>query len=74
MAGLLTGQDLAKQLSGLELGAELLLGDHMLKSGEQVFLDDMTVAQLSGTLQVPITIVKSDGKAFVEAVVGGSKA
>ena len=46
----------------------------MLKSGEQVFLDDMTVAQLSGTLQVPITIVKSDGKAFVEAVVGGSEA
>ena len=74
VAGLLTGQDLAKQLSGLDLGAELLLGDHMLKSGEQVFLDDMTVAQLSGTLQVPITIVKSDGKAFVEAVVGGSKA
>ncbi len=50
------------------------MADHMLKSGEQVFLDDMTVDELSGALQVPITIVKSDGKAFVDAVVGGSKA
>ena len=45
--------------------------EHMLRSGERVFLDDMTVEELSGALQVPITIVKSDGKAFLEAVLGG---
>ncbi len=74
VAGLLTGQDLQEQLSGRELGEELLLTEHMMKSGEQVFLDDMTVEELSGALQVPVTIVKSDGKAFVEAVLGGSRA
>lgn len=70
VAGLLTGQDLAAQLSGQDLGEGLLLSEHLLRSGEDVFLDDMTVAELEGTLQVPVTIVKSDGKALVEAVIG----
>lgn len=67
VAGLLTGQDLKKQLADLNLGEELLLTEHMMKSGEQVFLDDVTVEELSGALQVPITIVKSDGKSFLDA-------
>jgi len=70
VAGLLTGQDLKEQLTGQELGTELLLTEHMLRDGEEVFLDDMSVSELSGALQVPITIVKSDGKAFLEAVLG----
>ena len=73
VAGLLTGQDLREQLAGRELFEELLLTEHMFKSGEQVFLDDMTREELSGALQVPITIVKSDGKAFLEAVLGRGK-
>ena len=73
VAGLLTGQDLKKQLTDLNLGEELLLTEHMMKSGEQVFLDDVTVEELSGALQVPITIVKSDGKSFLDAVLGRSE-
>ena len=70
VAGLLTGQDLKSQLSGWELGEELLLTENMFRDGEVVFLDDMTAEELSGALQVPVTIVKSDGKAFLEAVLG----
>ncbi|MCI8418185.1 MAG: DUF512 domain-containing protein [Lachnospiraceae bacterium] len=70
VAGLLTGQDLAAQLRDRDLGEELLLSQHLLRRGEDVFLDDMTVEQLQKTLQVPITIVKSDGKALVRAVTG----
>ena len=73
VAGLLTGQDLKKQLADLNLGEELLLTEHMMKSGEQVFLDDVTMEELSGALQVPITIVKSDGKSFLDAVLGRSE-
>ena len=73
VAGLLTGQDLKKQLADLNLGEELLLTEHMMKSGERVFLDDVTVEELSGALQVPITIVKSDGKSFLDAVLGRSE-
>lgn len=61
VAGLITGQDLKRQLSEKELGEKLLLPCHMLRSGEEVFLDDMTVSQLSETLDIPIQIVESDG-------------
>lgn len=71
VAGLLTGQDLERQLTGLDLGEELLLTENMMRSGESIFLDDMTPDDLSGALQVPVTIVKSDGIAFLEAVLGG---
>ena len=70
VAGLLTGQDLKSQLSGRDLGEELLLTENMFRDGEEVFLDDMTAEELSGALQVPVTIVKSDRKAFLEAVLG----
>lgn len=72
VAGLLTGQDLERQLKGRELGEVLLLTEHMMKSGEQIFLDDMTVEELSRSLQVPIIIVESDGKALLKAVLGDS--
>lgn len=70
VAGLLTGRDLERQLKGRELGEVLLLTEHMMKSGEQIFLDDMTVEELSRSLQVPIIIVESDGKALLKAVLG----
>ena len=70
VAGLLTGRDLKNQLAGRALGEALLLTEHMMKSGERVFLDDMTVEELSRALQVPIIIVESDGKALLEAILG----
>ena len=70
VAGLLTGQDLYRQLAGKDLGEALLLTEHMMKSGERIFLDDMTVEELSRSLQVPVIIVESDGKALIEAVLG----
>ncbi len=70
VAGLLTGQDLKSALCGKILGEELLLTEHMFKRGEDVFLVYMTLEELSRALQVPVTIVKSDGKALLEAVLG----
>ena len=61
VAGLITGQDLKKQLKDRDLGEKLLLPCHMLRSGEEVFLDDVTVSELSEYLQIPIEIVESDG-------------
>ena len=70
VSGLLTGRDLAEQLSGRDLGEELLLPVNMLRSGERVFLDDMTVDELSEQLKVPIRIVDTPGAALVDAVLG----
>ena len=68
VSGLITGQDLALQLAGLDLGEKLLLPCNMMRSGERVFLDDVTVEELEKTLQVPIHIVKSDGQSLYEAL------
>ena len=57
VTGLLTGQDLIDGLKGKELGDELLLPSIMLKHGESTFLDDITVEEVSKTLQIPIRIV-----------------
>ena len=68
VSGLLTGQDLVAQLSGKALGSRLLLPENILRSGEDVFLDDMTVGELEKTLQVTVNIVKSSGYDFVDTV------
>lgn len=70
VAGLLTGQDLASQLKGKPLGSRLLLSSALFRSGEEVFLDDWTKADLEKALQVPIRIVKSSGQDLVNAVLG----
>ena len=68
VAGLITGQDLKKQLKEVDLGEKLLLPCHMLRSGEDVFLDDVTVSELSEYLQIPIEIVDSDGAVLLHHV------
>ncbi len=61
VAGLLTGQDIAAQLAGTNLGEVALIPSAMLRSGTDVFLDDMTVPQLSEKLKTPIIAVECDG-------------
>ena len=68
VAGLLTGQDLEKQLAEKELGERLLLTANMFKNGETVFLDDVSAQELEKTLQTKINIVQSSGWDFVKAV------
>ncbi len=67
VAGLLTGQDILNQLKEQELGDRLLLPCSLLRSGEEVFLDDMTVGELKNALQVRIDIVNSNGQDLYEA-------
>ena len=68
VSGLITGQDLMAQLKESELGRRLLIPCNMLKTDEDVFLDDFTVEQVSGALQVPIDIVKSSGQDLIDSI------
>ncbi len=72
VSGLLTGQDLAGQLKNRDLGSRLLLPCSLLRSGEEVFLDDITLSQLKNALQVEIDIVKSSGQDLVSCLIGGA--
>ncbi|MDE7178009.1 MAG: DUF512 domain-containing protein [Lachnospiraceae bacterium] len=73
VAGLVTGQDLIAQLkeqqaAGKDLGEALLIPSNMLRSGEQVFLDDATVQDVEQALGIPVTPIEPDGRDFVEAL------
>ena len=57
VTGLLTGEDLLSGLAGLDLGDELLLPSVMLRQGQPVFLDDMSLEELRQQLPVPVRIV-----------------
>lgn len=67
VSGLLTGQDLMAQLSGKDLGECLLLPCNLLRSGEDIFLDDVQVKILEERFRVPVRIVEEDGADFVTA-------
>ena len=69
VAGLITGQDLIAQLKDKQLGERLLLPCNMFRSEEEVFLDDVTLSEVSKALQVRTDIVKSSGRDFIEAII-----
>ena len=68
VSGLITGKDIIAQLKGKELGSRLLLPCNMLKADEGVFLDDITVKEVSDALQVPVDIVKSSGQDLIDSI------
>jgi len=68
VAGLLTGKDIIEQLQGKELYDALLLPGVLLRSGEDVLLDDVTVSDIERSLQTKVRIVQSDGKSLVDAI------
>lgn len=68
VSGLITGQDIMKQLKDRQLGECLLIPCNMLRAGENVFLDDVTVEDIEKELGVPIQVVDEGGASLVHAV------
>ena len=70
VSGLITAQDLIAQLKDQNLGEELLIPTNMIRSGERVFLDDLTIEDVEEALGIPVRIVESGGRDLVCAVTG----
>ena len=68
VAGLVTGGDLIAQLSGQRLGERLLIPRNMLRHGETVFLDDVSIDELETALGVTVVPVEQDGGALLDAI------
>ena len=73
VSGLLTGQDIIAQLKEKNLGERLLLPVNVLRSGEDVFLDNIRVLEVEKALQVKVDIVKSSGYDFLDVILKGWK-
>ena len=70
VAGLVTGGDLIAQLRGKPLGKRLLIPQNMLRHGERVFLDDVSLDDVERELGVPVTPVAQDGYELLDAMCG----
>ena len=70
VAGLVTGGDLIEQLRGKALGARLLIPASMLRAGERVFLDDVSLDDVERELGVPVIPVAQDGYELLDAMCG----
>ena len=73
VSGLITGQDLIRQLkerqdAGEDLGEVLQIPSNMLRVGEQVFLDDLTVQDVERELGMKVVAVESGGREFIDAI------
>ena len=73
VSGLITGQDLIGQLkerqaAGEDLGEVLQIPSNMLRVGEQVFLDDLTVRDVERELGMKVVAVESGGREFIDAI------
>lgn len=68
VAGLVTATDIYEQLNGKTLGSKLLIPSCMLRNEGDMFLDSVTVEELSDRLGVDIEPVDNDGYALVDTI------
>jgi putative radical SAM enzyme (TIGR03279 family) len=59
VTGLLTGRDVLRELKGRDIGQALLVPDVVLREGDEVFLDDVSLADLERELGVKVLKVAS---------------
>ncbi|MBC8531491.1 DUF512 domain-containing protein [Gehongia tenuis] len=68
VTGLLTGGDLIEQLKDEDLGEALFISDSMLRSDEDIFLDDVTLEDVENALQIPVFPVPQLGEDFLRVI------
>lgn len=68
VSGLITASDILKAVHDASAFDELFITECMLKSGEDVFLDNMSLDELSQKLGVKITPTQNDGYTFIESI------
>lgn len=71
VAGLVTATDILDQIENQDMGEEMLIPAVMLRNEKDMFLDSITVEELSQKLNVQIVPVENDGYEFISAVLGG---
>jgi len=72
VTGLITAQDIMKQLENKNLGEELLISSSMLRSDTDIFLDDFTISDVEKKLEIKIIPTENDGFALLDAILGTS--
>lgn len=69
VSGLVTAGDIIKTLENEPKFDELFIPDSMLRDGEDIFLDDITLKELEERLGITVTPTPNDGYAFIENII-----
>ena len=67
VSGLLVGFDIANQLKGAQADL-LVLPDSMLNADNTMFLDDLSLSDLSNVLDMPVAAIPCTGQALYDAL------
>lgn len=73
VSGLVAGKDIIAALAGHQIGAALLVPDVMLKEGEGVFLDDVSLEELQRRIGCRVALFDSTPLGFYRALAALSK-
>ncbi len=68
VSGLITGSDLIEQISSLDNYNCILIPDSMLKNGEDIFLDDISVKEAAEILNKKIYTSPVDGDKLIDII------
>ncbi|WP_027626610.1 radical SAM protein [Clostridium lundense] len=68
VAGLITGKDIMEQLKKDQAGDYIIIPKNMLRSGDTVFLDDVTVEDLEKHYNKEIIVCEYTGEDFIEKI------
>lgn len=69
VTGLVTGGDICTALAGVKIGRALLVPDVMLKEGEGLFLDDMSLEDLAAQLDCRVEVFNESPHGFYSCLV-----
>ena len=70
VSGLVTGGDLIRQIKVRPAAEELLIPVNMLRSGEEVFLDDVTVTEVREALGMSVRVTDGSGEDLIRSFLG----
>ena len=71
VSGLITATDIYEQLKDTDLGERLYIPSSMLRDGGDMFLDSITLDELSDKLNVKIKPIDNEGYLLVDAIIDG---
>lgn len=69
VSGLITGTDILEQLFADGYSKKIIIPENMLKYNESIFLDDVTLPELTGKLEGEIVPVELNGAKFIERLI-----
>jgi NifB/MoaA-like Fe-S oxidoreductase len=68
VSGLVTGQDLVEQLVTYDNFDGIIIPKSMMKRDEDVFLDNLTIKEVSQKLNIPVITSRVEGKHLIDII------